>query len=345
METTTVLSVIFPFYTDEEKAEDREETGWKLVHADVFRPPQRFPQLFAVFTGAGTQITSCALLTVLFSAAGFLSPANRGSLMIGLLMLFLLMGSAAGYVAARTHKMFDGRTYQRTTLMVAFGFPGLCFTVAFILNLFVWHAGSTTAVDFGSMFVVLILWFLVSVPLVFVGAFFGFKKDRVKFPNAVNTAQPRAIPDQPVYLSRSVAMAIGGLLPFGCVFVELFFILSSLWLDQYYYVFGFLLLVFSLLAVTCAEISIVLVYFQLCAENYRWWWNSVLVPGASGFYLFLYSVFYYNTRLTMVDETSVIVYFGYMALISVAFGVIAGTMGYFATLWFNFRIFGSLKVD
>ncbi len=38
--------------TDEEKAEDREETGWKLVHADVFRPPARMPLLFAVFTGA-----------------------------------------------------------------------------------------------------------------------------------------------------------------------------------------------------------------------------------------------------------------------------------------------------
>ncbi len=64
-------------------------------------------------------------------------------------------------------------------------------------------------------------------------------------------------------------MLIGGLLPFGTVFVELFFILSSMWLDQYYYVFGFLLLVFVLLAVTCAEISIVLVYFQLCAENHK----------------------------------------------------------------------------
>lgn len=44
-------------------------------------------------------------------------------------------------------------------------------------------------------------------------------------------------------------MAAGGILPFGSVFVELFFILSSMWLDQYYYVFGFLLLVFILLAV------------------------------------------------------------------------------------------------
>ena len=34
--------------TDEEKAEDLEEFGWKLVHADVFRPPSTKPMLLAV---------------------------------------------------------------------------------------------------------------------------------------------------------------------------------------------------------------------------------------------------------------------------------------------------------
>jgi transmembrane 9 superfamily protein 2/4 len=42
--------------TDEEKAEDKEETGWKLVHADVFRPPTRLPLIFAVTVGTGTQV-------------------------------------------------------------------------------------------------------------------------------------------------------------------------------------------------------------------------------------------------------------------------------------------------
>jgi Endomembrane protein 70 len=38
-------------------------------------------------------------------------------------------------------------------------------------------------------------------------------------------------------------------------------------MDQYYYVFGFLLLVYVILGVTCAEITIVLNYFQLCSEG------------------------------------------------------------------------------
>jgi len=39
---------------------------------------------------------------------------------------------------------------------------------------------------------------------------------------------------------------------------------------QFYYLFGFLTLVFIILLVTCAEITIVLCYFQLCSEDYHW---------------------------------------------------------------------------
>ena len=69
------------------------------------------------------------------------------------------------------------------------------------------------------------------------------------------------------YTNNNTNISLGGILPFGACFVELFFIMSSIWMDQYYYVFGFLLLVYVILGVTCAEITIVLNYFQLCSEG------------------------------------------------------------------------------
>jgi hypothetical protein len=50
-------------------------------------------------------------------------------------------------------------------------------------------------------------------------------------------------------------------------------------LSQLYVMFGFLFIVLLILVVTCAEISIVMVYFQLCNEDYRWWWRLVIVYG------------------------------------------------------------------
>ena len=73
------------------------------------------------------------------------------------------------------------------------------------------------------------------------------------------------------YMHPAFSVLIGGILPFGAVFIELFFILTSMWLHQFYYLFGFLCLVFVILVITCAEITIVLCYFQLCSEDYHWW--------------------------------------------------------------------------
>jgi hypothetical protein len=61
-------------------------------------------------------------------------------------------------------------------------------------------------------------------------------------------------------------VAMGGLLPFAVIFIELFYLLKSIWEGQYYYMFGFLSLVFAILLVTCIQVSIVVVYFQLCSE-------------------------------------------------------------------------------
>jgi len=329
--------------TDEEKAEEREETGWKLVHADVFRPPAEYPMLFCVMVGTGTQLLISAFFLILFSAFGFLSPANRGSIMIAMLLIFALLGAVAGFTSARLYKTFKGKQWQKCTLLTATLFPGLVFTVFFLLDMLVWSYGSTGAVPMLTMLAVLTLWFGISVPLVFLGAFFGYKRDALEFP-VVTSNIPRQIPTQPWYLHPLLTFLLGGVLPFGACFVELFFVMSSIWMDQYYYVFGFLLLVYVILAVTCAEITIVLNYFQLCSEDYRWWWRSLLTSGSTALYVFLYSVAYF-AKLEGNLLVTYLLYFGYMAVISLGFFLITGTVGFFSCLHFNHQIYASIKVD
>ena len=59
----------------------------------------------------------------------------------------------------------------------------------------------------------------------------GAPTQKLEFPVRTNMI-PRQIPDQSWYMQSLFSVLIGGILPFGAVFIELFFILSSVWLNQ-----------------------------------------------------------------------------------------------------------------
>lgn len=323
--------------------EAQEETGWKLVHGDVFRPPAAFGML-TVFVGTGVQISGMSIVTLIFAVLGFLSPANRGGLMTAMLLLFALMGLFAGYFSARMFKMLAGTDWKTNTLNVAFLFPTIVFCIFFGLNMLIWGEKSSGAVPFGTLFALFFLWFGISVPLVFVGSYFGFKKPAIEDPVRTNKI-PRQIPEQAWYMHPIFSILIGGILPFGAVFIELFFILTSIWLHQFYYLFGFLFIVFAILFVTCAEITIVLCYFQLCSEDYHWWWRAFLTSASSAVYLFAYSSFYFFTKLDITKPVSGILYFGYMFIASLGFFLLTGTIGFFACFVFVRTIYAAVKID
>merc|ERR1712113_1136484 len=156
---------------------------------------------------------------------------------------------------------------------------------------------------------------------------------------------PRQIPQQAWFVQPGFSCLVGGMLPFGAVFTELFFIMSSLWQHQFYYLFGFLALVLVILLVTCTEISIALTYFQLTSEDYRWWWRSFLSSASSAFYVFLYSILYFSSRLQIEKFVSTLLYFGYMFIISSMFCLLTGAIGCTASFFFVKAIYGSIKID
>jgi transmembrane 9 superfamily protein 2/4 len=257
-------------YNEESPEEAAEETGWKLVHGDVFRPPAGFfgPMFLSVFVGSGMQILAMSLCLLGFAVLGFLSPAQLGNLVTAFILLFVFMGSFAGYFSARLYKMFKGKAWKRNTFLTAFAFSGSLLTIAIFVNFFVWSKKSSLSIPFVSILLLVGLWLGVCAPLVAVGAYYGFKAEEIKHPVRV-TNIPRQVPPQPWYLHPIPAILVGGILPFGSIFIELFFIMSAIWLGQIYLVFGFLFIVLLILVVTCAEISIVMTYFQLCSEDYK----------------------------------------------------------------------------
>jgi len=327
--------------------DDVDETGWKQIHGDILRRP-KFPVFFSVLIGSGVQILSMGILTIVFALFGFLSPANRGGIVTALIVLFVLMGIVAGYFSTRVLKIMGaGENWdivKRTTVFTALFFPGIIFFITLFLNFFLIAVNSSSAIPFGTIVAILALWSGISIPLCFIGSYYGYLKPApIPFSQISMFAKP--VPPQPWYMHSLISILMGGVLPFGAVFIELYFILSSIWLQKYYYLFGFLFIVFVILIITCSEITIVMCYFQLCSEDYNWWWRSYGTGAATGLYTFLYSIFYLLTKLNITGFVSIVLYIGYSLTMSLCVAVVTGMLGFFSSYYFIRSIYQAIHLE
>jgi hypothetical protein len=330
----------------EAQAQMTEElSGWKLVVGDVFRAPPH-KELFCIMIGDGVQITGMAVVTIFFAALGFMSPASRGMLLTGMILLYLFLGIAAGYMAVRLWKTLnngDASSWRSIAWRVACFFPGIAFGILTLLNFLLWWDRSTGALPISLFFTLLALWFCISVPLTLLGGFLGARAEHIQYPVRTNQI-PREIPPQK-YPSWLLVLG-AGTLPFGTLFIELFFIMSSIWLGRFYYVFGFLFVVLILLVIVCAEVSVVLTYMHLCVEDWRWWWKSFFASGSVALYVFLYSINYLVFDLkSLSGPVSSALYLGYSVLMAVAIMLATGTIGFLTSFFFVHYLFSSVKID
>lgn len=315
------------------------DVGWRMLRGDVFRAPAG-AGILSVLCGSGAQLFVVTFVTLLFALLGIVSPQRRGDLITGLIIIWVASSGFGGYVAARLHKCMGGFRWKLVTFGVALVLPGIAFSTFFVVNLFLWMMGSSGAAPFLTIFILIFLWLGVSVPLAFAGTYLGYQRKAYDFPVRTNQI-PRPIPVQPSYLQAPYVHLMAGILPFGVVCIELRVILNSVYLDEFYHFFGFLVAVFTLLAITCAEVSVVVVFVKLSNSDYGWWWNSWLASATSGLYVFLYSIQYLLTS-PGADPKNIVsnfLFIAYSTIASLCFSLLTGTIGFISSLVFVRRIY------
>lgn len=85
-------------------------------------------------------------------------------------------------------------------LQTATFYPAIVFVTGFFLNFFIWGKNSSGAVPFSTMVSLLLLWFGISLPLVYLGYYFGYRKQAFQHPVRTNQI-PRQVPDQLWYMN------------------------------------------------------------------------------------------------------------------------------------------------
>ncbi|KAK4400869.1 Transmembrane 9 superfamily member 1 [Sesamum angolense] len=320
-----------------------EESGWKLVHGDVFRPPQSLALLSAV-VGTGAQLATLVLLVIILAIVGMLY-IGRGAIVTTFIVCYAFTSFIAGYVSGGMYSRNGGKKWIKSMILTASLFPFLCFGIGFILNTVAIFYGSLAAIPFGTMVVVFVIWAFISFPLALLGTVIGRNwSGAPNNPCRVKTI-PRPIPEKKWYLTPSVISLMGGLLPFGSIFIEMYFVFTSFWNYKVYYVYGFMLLVFVILIIVTICVTIVGTYFLLNAENYHWQWTSFFSAASTALYVYFYSIYYYHVKTKMSGFFQTSFYFGYTLMFCLGLGILCGAVGYLGSNLFVRRIYRNIKCD
>ncbi|CAG9464657.1 unnamed protein product [Pedinophyceae sp. YPF-701] len=335
---------VIKYQGDEEALDDAEETGWKYVHADVFRFPRR-RGLFCALVGTGYQLLLLSVLLFALALAGQFYPHNRGAIMVALVLLYAFTAWVSGYASGMYFRQMGGGNWVRNTLVTCAVLAGPFFATFCWNNTVAIAYRSTAALPLSTIALLFFIWGAVTVPLTIAGAIVG-KNSRSTFAAPVRTNKyPRETPDLTWFRSTPAQMVMAGFLPFSAIYIELYYIFASVWGHKVYTIYSILAVVYCILVLVTAFITVALTYFQLAAEDHRWWWRSFLCGGSTGVFVYAYCFYYYFFRADMSGMLQTSFYFGYMACICYAFFLMLGTVGWRASLAFVRYIYGSVKCE
>jgi transmembrane 9 superfamily protein 2/4 len=379
--TLVVVIIEFKVFKSETKDVDNK---YKSLRSEVTKSPPR-PLLLSVVVSSGLQLIIASVGVILLiiiksqfdynKARGTEFNNYQGAFSSFALTCFVLSGIIPSFFGIIFYKIFNNdnlntqypasKNYFLSVLFSGF-LPSLVLSVMLFLNFFVFAKDSSTALPFGTIVVLLILFFLIVLPLGLIGGFYGnkFKLRNKSFFSKERTLSD-AEPISPLQPSPShslghkrtgveflrntfIVMIVYGLIPFGIVYVELSFIFNSIWLEKttFYYMYGFLFLTTITLIIIVAQSTVIGLFISLVIDhNPHWQWFSFRIGSSIGLYIFIYSFYYFFTHLNIRDFVSVLLYFGYMALVSVLVGIACGSVAVISGLRFVKKAYGSNKVD
>ena len=317
-----------------------------MIHGDVFRFPENLG-LFCAAVGTGNHLLTLTFIHLTMALMGVISTTRRGSIMAGVIVLYSLTSWVGGYSAVRLYRQMNGKQWVRCVLLTAALFPTPVVAVFLWVNSVALAHGSTSALPFTAILTAIALYTFVALPLTVVGGSMAKSFANPEFNAPTRTTKvAREIPTEiPWYRGRAFQVVIAGFLPFSAIYIELHYIFASMWGHQIYTLFGILFLAFVLLVTVTSFITVALLYFQLAREDHRWWWVTYMNGGMTGLFIYIYSFYFYFHRSGMSGVLQGSFYFGYMAIVSLAFFLMLGSAGFQFSLIFVKYIYSRIKSD
>ncbi|KAK8806356.1 hypothetical protein WA588_002927 [Blastocystis sp. NMH] len=338
------LSLDYSRYT---QAVDGDDTGWKRIHGDVFRPCPHWP-LFAVLMGTGAHIVATVVLSLLLILL-ITRYVGHDSVILLVVIVYFATFFVNGFVSGAVFRQgFFPRVspgWQRVAFISAGLGPFIVLVVYCALCAIAVVHRNIPSFPRKTLALLLALFLFVALPLQLAGTVLGRNLRGNPHNPCRITAVPSPVPRAAFYATPRFIALVSGLIPFGSIFIEIFFLFASLWSYKYYYVYGFLAAMTAILVIIESCVSIVGTYILLNAENHHWRWTSFLSGASIGVYLFLYCVYFYCCKTQMNGFVQAAYFFGESLLLVLLVALFCGVVSTAAATMFVRQIFTNIKVD
>ena len=148
-------------------------------------------------------------------------PFRRGSLLSTAIFVYAATSSVNGYFGGSLYARMGGKIWIRQMLLSAFLVPLFICGSAFLINFVAIYYHASRAIPFGTMLAVTCICIFVILPLTLVGTIVGRNLNgQPDNPCRIN-AVPRPIPEKKWFMEPLVIILLGGILPFGSIFIDM----------------------------------------------------------------------------------------------------------------------------
>jgi transmembrane 9 superfamily member 1 len=193
---------------------------------------------------------------ILLGASGYYSKA-KGSLYSIMVVVYAFTSAISGYSSSRLYRHIGGTHWGLNIITTVLIFPVPSFLSWFVINNLAWIEGSTIALKFSTMFLIICVMLLISFPLTIFGGITGKIKSKDTILESEHKAPkiPKLVPAVPFYKNPFFSMFVSGIVPFLSCYIEIYYIFTSVWGHKIYNLYGVLIIQFFLLVIISCKFS------------------------------------------------------------------------------------------
>lgn len=275
---------------------------------------------------------------------------DKGALIGVATGVFPWLGIFNGYTSSRFYKFFNGSKWTKMDFCSMFFLPGFISACLMLIDVCEWiETGRADTIPVREALLLALYWFVIHVPLCFVGSYIGFSAPRINTPVKTNRMQREVDTDidrAPYWCEIPGFGLIAAFLPTCVLMLQLWQIMEVVnGAANMYALHGMLYVVFICFIIVVIEVSIIYTYVTLSMEEPNWWWRVWWGGSLIGFYGFLIMLFYLLIDLKVEYVTTLISYCTACILTSSMLGLMAASITMLCAFTFNLMIYRRVKLE